>query len=70
MGNSYALLLDKGHPQQELVRYKKIKESNIDNIFEYLPCFVCPCFNECKESNVVNPIECPYNNGLFDNMDD
>lgn len=68
--NKYALLLAKGHPEQDLIRYKKIKESNVENIFEYLPCFVCPSFNECKESNVVNPIECPYNNGLFNNMDE
>ena len=70
LGNKYELLLDKGHPQQDLIRYKKIKESNVDNIFEYLPCFVCLSFNECQERNVVSPIECPYNNGLFNNMDE
>ena len=70
LGNKYALLLDKGHPDQELIRYRKIKESNVDNIFEYLPCFVCPSFKECQNSNVVNPIECPYNKVLFNDFEE
>lgn len=65
LGNKYALLLDKDNPDQESVRYRKIKEYKKNNIFEYLPCFVCPGFNECKINNVVNPIECPYNKVLF-----
>jgi DNA-directed RNA polymerase III subunit RPC6 len=65
LGNKYALLLDKGNPDQQSVRYRKIKEYKKNNIFEYLPCFVCPNFNECKINNVVNPIECPYNKVLF-----
>ena len=65
LGNKYALLLDKGHPDQQSIRYRKIKEYKKNNIFEYLPCFVCPTFNECKINNVVNPIECPYNKVLF-----
>ena len=65
LGNKYALLLDKGHPDQQSIRYRKIKEYKKNNIFEYLPFFVCPNFNECKINNVVNPIECPYNKVLF-----
>jgi DNA-directed RNA polymerase III subunit RPC6 len=65
LGNKYALLLDKGNPDQESVRYRKIAEYKKNNIFEYLPCFVCPTFNECKINNVVNPLECPYNKVLF-----
>lgn len=65
LGNKYALLLDKGNPELESVRYRRIKEYNRNNIFEYLPCFVCPSDNECKINNVVNPIDCPYNKVLF-----
>ena len=65
LGNKYALLLDKGNRDQESIRYRRIKEYKKNNIFEYLPCFVCPTFNECKINNVVNPIECPYNKVLF-----
>ena len=65
LGNKYALLLDKGNRDQESIRYRRIKEYKKNNIFEYLPCFVCPSFNECKINNVVNPIECPYNKVLF-----
>ena len=70
LGNKYALLLDKGHPQQELIRYKRIKENKDNNIFDYLPCFVCPSFNECKLDNIVNPIECPYNKILFNHIEE
>ena len=57
LGNKYSLLLDKGHSEQKLIRYRKIKEYKTNNIFEYLPCFYCPSFNECKTDNVVNPVE-------------
>ena len=70
LGNKYALLIDKGHPQQELIRYRKIKESKTNNIFEYLPCFVCTSFKECKNDNVVNPIECPFNKALFKHIEE
>ena len=70
LGNKYALLIAKGHPDQELIRYRKINDNDVNNIFEYLPCFVCPSFNECKENNIVNPMECPYNNVLFNNIDE
>ena len=66
LGNKYALLLDKEHPDINNVKYKKSVECKMDNIFEYLPCFVCPAFKECKKTNVVNPIDCPYNKELFD----
>lgn len=69
LGNKYGLLLDKDNPEQESIRYRKIKEYKKNNIFEYLPCFVCPSANECKINNLVNPIECPYNNVLF-NLDE
>ena len=65
LGNKYSLLLDKGHSEQKLIRYRKIKEYKTNNIFEYLPCFYCPSFNECKTDNVVNPVECLYNKSLF-----
>ena len=65
LGNKYALLLDKEHPDIHNVKYRKSIEYKTDNIFEYLPCFVCPAFKECKKDNVVNPIECPYNKELF-----
>jgi len=51
------------------VKYKKSVEYKNDNVYEYLPCFVCPAFKECKKSNVVNPIDCPYNKVLF-NLND
>ena len=70
LGNKYALLIDKGHPQQELIRYRKIKESKTNNIFEYLPCFVCTSFKECKNDNVVNPVECPFNKALFKHIEE
>ena len=70
LGNKYALLIDKGHPQLELIRYKKIKEYKSNNIYEYLPCFVCPSFNECKVTNVVNPLDCPYNKELFNHNEE
>ena len=70
LGNKYALLLDKGHPGQESIRYRKIKEYKTNNIFEYLPCFVCPSFNECKTDNVVNPVECLYNKELFNHNEE
>lgn len=70
LGNKYALLIDKGHPQLELIRYKKIKEYKSNNIYEYLPCFVCPSFNECKVNNVVNPLDCPYNKELFNHNEE
>ena len=70
LGNKYALLLDKGHPQLDLVRYKRIKEYDNNNIFQYLPCFVCPSFNECKVSNVVNPLDCIYNKALFNSIEE
>ena len=70
LGNKYALLLDKGHPEQELIRYRKINECKTNNIFEYLPCFVCPSFNECKTDNVVNPVECQYNKILFNHEEE
>ena len=66
LGNKYALLLDKEHPDINNVKYRKSVECKMDNVFEYLPCFVCPAFKECKKSNVVNPIDCPYNKELFD----
>ena len=53
LGNKYSLLLDKGHPQLDSVKYKRIKEYDNNNIYQYLPCFVCPSFNECKVTNVV-----------------
>ena len=65
LGNKYALLLDKEHPDIHNVKYRKSIEYKTDNIFEYLPCFVCPAFKECKKDNVVNPMECPYNKELF-----
>jgi DNA-directed RNA polymerase III subunit RPC6 len=65
LGNKYALLLDKDNPDLDSIRYRRIKEYKKNNIFEYLPCFVCPTFNECKINNAVNPIECPYNKVLF-----
>jgi DNA-directed RNA polymerase III subunit RPC6 len=65
LGNKYELLLDKGNPDQESVRYRKIKDFKKNNIFEYLPCFVCPTANECKINNVINPLDCPYNKVLF-----
>ena len=70
LGNKYALLLDKGHPEQELIRYKRIKENKDNNIFDYLPCFVCPSFNECKLDNIINPLECPYNKVLFNHIEE
>lgn len=70
LGNKYALLIDKGHPQLELIRYKKITEYKGNNIYEYLPCFVCPSFNECKINNVVNPLDCPYNKELFNHNEE
>ena len=70
LGNKYALLIDKGHPQLELIRYKKINEYKGNNIYEYLPCFVCPSFNECKVNNVVNPLDCPYNKELFNHNEE
>ena len=69
-GNKYAILIDKGHPDQELIKYKKVKEYNRSNIYECLPCFVCPSFNECKKNNVVNPIDCPYNKVLFNDIEE
>ena len=65
LGNKYALLLDKEHPDINNVKYRKNIEYKMNNIFDYLPCFVCPAFKECKKDNVVNPIECPYNKELF-----
>lgn len=70
LGKKYALLIDKGHHDLELVRYKKIKENNNNNIFEFLPCFVCPAFNECKKNSIVNPIDCPYNKALFNHIEE
>ena len=70
LGNKYALLIDKGHPDQELIKYRRIKEYNGSNIYEYLPCFVCPSFNECKKTNVVNPIDCCYNKALFNDIEE
>ena len=65
LGNKYALLIDKGHPQLDLIKYKRIKEFNNNNIFKYSSCFVCPSVIECKNNNVVNPIDCVYNKELF-----
>jgi len=71
LGNKYALLIDKGHPDQELIKYRKIKEYKGSNIYEHLPCFVCPSFNnECKKSNIVNPIDCCYNKFLFNDIEE
>ena len=70
LGNKYTLLLEINHPDIENVRYKKINTFNNNNIYEFLPCFVCPSFNECKESNVVTPLECPYNKALFNHNDE
>jgi DNA-directed RNA polymerase III subunit RPC6 len=70
LGNKYALLLDKGNPEQELIRYRKMKESKSNNIYEYLPCFVCTSFKECKKDNVVNPMECPFNKALFKHIEE
>lgn len=70
LGNKYTLLLDKKHPQLDLVKYKRIKEYDNSNIYQYLPCFVCPSFNECKVNNSVNPIDCLYNKGLFNHIDE
>ena len=70
LGNKYSLLLDKGHPQLDSVKYKRIKEYDNNNIYQYLPCFVCPSFNECKVTNVVNPLDCVYNKALFNNIEE
>ena len=70
LGNKYALLLDKEHPDINNVKYRKNIEYKMNNIFDYLPCFVCPAFKECKKDNVVNPIECPYNKELFNLNED
>jgi len=69
LGNKYALLIDKDNPDLDSVRYRKIKEYKKNNIFEFLPCFVCPSANECKINNLVNPIDCPYNKVLFNNVE-
>ena len=70
LGNKYGILLDKGHPELGMIRYKSVKEYKKNNIFEYLPCFVCPSFNECSSKNNVNPIDCPYNKALFNHFDE
>ena len=69
-GNNYSLLLDKGHPDLELVRYRKIKEYKPNSIYDFLPCTVCPSFNECNVNNLVNPLDCPYNNALLSGFDE
>lgn len=69
LGNKYGLLLDKGHPQLDSIKYKKIREYNNNNIYKYLPCVACPSFNECKNNNVINPVECIYIKELFNNND-
>ena len=63
-------MIDKGHPDQELIKYRKIKEYNGSNIYDHLPCFVCPSFNECKKTNLVNPIDCFYNKYLFNDNEE
>ena len=70
LGNKYGILLDKGHPELGMIRYKSVKDYKKNNIFEYLPCFVCPSFNECSSKNNVNPIDCPYNKALFNHFDE
>ena len=68
--NKYSLLLDKGHPDQELVRYRKIKEYNTTSVYDYLPCTVCPSFNECNINNLFNPLDCLYNKDLFGDLEE
>jgi DNA-directed RNA polymerase III subunit RPC6 len=70
LGNKYSLLLDKGHPDLDLVKYRRIKEYHGNNIFQYLPCFVCPSFSECKYNNVLNSVDCIYNKFLFNNIEE
>ena len=65
LGNKYSLLLNKNDNAIDLVRYRKIKEFKTNLIYDYIPCFLCPAFSECKSDNVVNAIECPHLKDVF-----
>lgn len=70
LGNKYSLLLNKNDAVIDLVRYRKVKEFKKNSIFDFIPCFQCPAFFECKSDNIVNAKECPYVKNMFNNEDD
>ena len=58
--NKYAILLSKNENILSMVRYQRCKEYKPKAIFDCIPCALCPAFDECSMSNVVNPVECPH----------
>lgn len=59
-----ALMLDKkikNISEPSLPIFEHLGEKSIDsNIFETMPCFTCPVFDECQEGLVISPSNCIY----------
>jgi DNA-directed RNA polymerase III subunit RPC6 len=55
-----SILLKKGDPLLNLLKYRTTPEYDAKAILNCVPCTYCPVFKECQIDNIINPKDCPH----------